>query len=267
MRTVKLITTLDRMPNYLLDYWIRHHLKYFNSNELMFSINLIDPIELQCQLFNRYNIEADIITDIAEINTSNKCVIFKHPYSNIKKYSYFIDYSSELANYIQNNLIQLYDVVIWLDMDELLYHTNLRNVINTFTEHVIRPEGIEIVQHTDELPLNTSIPLHLQRSYIHYMSSKHKPILTRTPVQWIPGRHSIPSLGLPHGELISSDDCYPGLYLVHLDKIDIDRLKKLREDNFKIYSDFNVNFKFDNWIQECRDNLIDGNWIINKISN
>jgi hypothetical protein len=263
MRKIKLVTLIDRLPNYLFDIWINYHLKYFKTNEILIAVINEDIHDIQNSIKTRYNIDS-FITDNLKNVSNDMITLYKT--NDINKYNVLINYSRDLSNQIQHTMLDMgYDVMIWLDMDELLYHENLVEILQTFNEEIIRPQGVEIIQHETENAYDEQLKLNDQRSYIQFYNSKNKPIITRKKVTWGAGRHFCEFM--PHGDITKGNDCYPGLYLVHLDKIDIDRLKKLREDNFKIYSDFNVNFKFDNWIQECRDNLIDGNWIINKISN
>ncbi len=272
MRQIKLVTTLDREPNYLLDLWIKHHLQYFTSNCFIFSLNLIDPVLIQTLLLNRYNIQSDIITNINELTSSSRCVIYKNPNSNISNYNEFIDYSSNLANNIQNTLIHSgIDVVIWLDMDELLYHDDLYNVLQTFTDDVIRPKGIEIVQHQKEAPYNPSMLIKDQRKKIHIFPSKNKPIVTRRKVTWIPGRHACDGHG--HGDHVHDSELYPGLYLIHLDKLDIDLLFNLQKTSYEMYNNTdhvihitNTNISdYSSKIDNIRSRLICGHDIISKL--
>jgi hypothetical protein len=272
MRCIKIVTTLDREPNYLSDLWVKHHLQYFTPDCFIFSLNLVEPHHIQKLLYNRYGIESDIITDINKLTNSSRCVVYKNPNSNISNYIKFIDYSSDQANIIQNKLItDGIDVVIWLDIDELLYHDNLTNVLQTFSEDIIRPKGIEIVQQQMEEPYNPVILIKDQRKKIHIFPSKNKPIVTRRQVKWIPGRHACD--GHNHGDHIHERDLYPGLYLIHLDKLDIDLLFNLQIKSYELYNNTNHTthitntniIDFNNKIDDIRSKLINGHDIISKL--
>jgi len=261
-RSIKLVTLLDRSPNYLFDLWLNHHVKYFDIGDILITLNIIEPEIIQSQLKSRYNLDSYIATNINDIS-NDVITIYKDPTSNVTSYQQLIDHSRNISNKIQHVVLDSgYDIMIWLDMDELLYHKKLNDVLQNFEQEIIRPIGIEIIQNDEESNYDTNKKLKDQRSYIRYYNSKNKPIITRKKVTWDAGRHFCELM--LHGDITKSKDCYPDLYLIHLDKIDIEKLKELRLQNEIIYNNI-PQLNFDNWIIECKSELLNGEWLINQL--
>lgn len=234
MRKVRLITNCERPPNYLMKIAVRQWLKTFDPKELIFLVNNITGFDMVKSLKETFNIDAIKVESLEQAATTEGCLVWECLQCN--DYNRYHDLDKEIVNSLQHKLLENgTDVVIFLDRDEVLYHKDLREVLNTFQEPLIRPRGIEIIQVEGEKPLEENKPLHQQRSWIRYYSSKSKPCITRQPFKWQVGRHSTQCNTYPHGDHAGPSAEYPGLYLLHLDKIDIDLLYELRIESSKLF--------------------------------
>jgi hypothetical protein len=229
-RKIKLITNCERPPNYLMDIAIKYWLRTFKESELIFLVNNISHFDMVESLKEKYNINAKRVHSIDDIYDANQCVVW----DDLEEYDYglYHDREAPIINAVQHKLLQEgVDVVIFLDRDEILYHPNLREVLNTFPEPVIRPRGIEVIQYGNEESYNDELPLYKQRKYLRYFPSKSKACIVRQPVHWMIGRHGTLCGRWPHADVKAhpelqthpdaNTDEFPDLYLVHFDKIDI----------------------------------------------
>ena len=247
MREIKLVTNCERPPNYLMDIAVEHWLKSgFKPEQLVFLVNNISHFDMVDELKKRYNIDAERVHSAEDIYRKDTCVVW----DDLEEYDYgaYHDREAPIINQVQHKLLENgTDVVIFLDRDELLWHESgdLMNVLNTFEEPIIRPRGIEVIQAGDEPSLDLSEPIWEQRRFLRHFLSKSKACITRTPVDWMIGRHGTTCGRWPHAdvgahpELQTHPDAdtteYPGLYLVHFDKVDIDLVYKLRLESQKIF--------------------------------
>jgi hypothetical protein len=265
-RKIKLITNCERPPNYLMDIAIKYWLRTFKESELIFLVNNISNFDIVDSLKERYNIDAKRVSNIDDIYDANQCVVW----DDLQEYDYglYHDREAPIINAVQHKLLESgVDVVIFLDRDEILYHPNLREVLNTFTEPVIRPRGIEVIQCGDELSYDNTKPLYKQRKYLRYFPSKSKACIVQQPVHWMIGRHGTLCGRWPHADVKAhpelqthpnaNTDEYPDLYLVHFDKIDIDLIYQLRIESQQIFkhNDRHTGVididKFSNWFNEA----------------
>ncbi len=269
MRNIKLITNCERPPNYLMDVSVKHWLSNgFEPKDLIFLVNNISNFDMVQSLKDRYNIDAKRVNSIDDIYDSNQCVVW----DDLVEYDYgaYHDREHLIINSIQHKLLESgTDVVIFLDRDELLWHESgdLINVLNTFNEPVIRARGIEVIQSADEGPLDLSRPIADQRSWLRWFPSKSKACITTTPVDWIIGRHGTKCGRWPHADTLAHPELqfhpdsnikeYPGLYLVHFDKMDIDLVYKLRQESQQIFKTNNRHTgvidqqEFEKWFTEA----------------
>lgn len=239
-RKVKLITNCERPPNYLMDIAIPYWLRTFKPEELIFLVNNISNFDLVKSLKERYNIDAKRVHSIEEIYDANCCVVW----DDLVEYDYgaYHDREAPIINAVQHKLLESgVDVVIFLDRDEVLYHPNLREVLNTFQEPVIRPRGIEVIQFGDESSFDTLKPIAVQRRYLRYYPSKSKACIVQQPVHWMIGRHGTLCGRWPHADQqyhpsnTGNTAEYPDLYLIHFDKIDIDMIYDLRLESQRLF--------------------------------
>ncbi len=247
MRNIKLITNCERPPNYLMDISVKHWLKNgFEPKDFIFLVNNISNFDMVKSLKESYNIDAKRVSSIDEIYDPKQCVVW----DDLIEYDYgaYHDRESHIINQVQQKLLESgVDVVIFLDRDELLWHESgdLRNILNTFTEPVIRPRGIEVIQNGNEGDFNLTKSVAEQRRYFRWFPSKSKACITRIPVNWITGRHGTSCGRWPHADTLAHPELqfhpeanvleYPGLYLVHFDKMDMNLLYDLRLESQKIF--------------------------------
>lgn len=256
-RKIRLITNCERPVNYLMRIAIRQWLKTFDPSEIIFLVNNITDFDLVKDLKNNFNIEAKKVSSIEEASSSDGCLVWE--YLKCSDYWKYHELDRDIVNDLQSRLLfNGVDVVIFLDRDEILYHENLRYTLNTFEELTIRPRGIEIIQHGEELDLDEDKPLNQQRSYIRYFPSKSKPCITRQSIKWQTGRHLTMCGKFPHGDEAGSEAEYPGLYLIHIDKIDMNLLYQLGVEADSIFSGYIKEkaspISFSEWFTESHRN-------------
>tara|TARA_R100001163_G_C5068290_1_gene208342 strand:- start:10113 stop:10988 length:876 start_codon:yes stop_codon:yes gene_type:complete len=276
MRNIKLITNCERPPNYLMDISVKHWLKNgFEPKDLIFLVNNISHFDMVKSLKESYNIDAKRVESIDDIYDDNQCVVW----DDLVEYDYgaYHDREHSIINKIQHKLLQEgVDVVIFLDRDELLWHDSgdLRKVLDTFSEPIIRPRGIEVIQSGDEEDFDLNKPIAEQRSWFRWFPSKSKACITRIPVDWIIGRHGTKCGRWPHAdthyhpELQNHPESdvteYPGLYLVHFDKMDMNMLYNLRLESQKIFKTNNRHTgvvdeqSFTEWFTEAHRDTLPG---------
>jgi hypothetical protein len=234
MKKIRLITNCERPVNYLMKIAVDYWLKTFNASEIIFLVNNITNFDMVADLKHNFNIDATRVHSIDEAANTDGCLVWD--YLKCNDYDRYHDLDAIIVNDLQKKLLDNgTDVVIFLDRDELLYHENLRDVLNSFDEDVIRPRGIEIIQNSNELALDITKPLNEQRSYVRYYASKSKPCITKISIEWSIGRHLTACETYPHGDDAGPSAEYPGLYLIHLDKIDKDLLYNLRLESNNIF--------------------------------
>jgi len=276
MRNIKLITNCERPPNYLMDIAVKHWFKNgFEPKDLIFLVNNISHFDMVKSLKERYNIDSKRANSINEIYDPNQCVVW----DNLVEYDYgaYHDREAPIINAVQHKLLESgVDVVIFLDRDELLWHESgdLINILNTFEEPIIRPRGIEVIQAGEEGPLDLSKPISEQREHLRWFPSKSKACVTRIPVDWMIGRHGTTCGRWPHADILAHPELqthpesdiseYPGLYLVHFDKVDIDLVYQLRLESQEIFKSNNrhtgvIDEKgFSEWFWEAHKDLRPG---------
>lgn len=239
-RKIKLITNCDRPPNYLMDIAVKYWLKTFKPSDLIFLVNNISHFDMVKSLKECYNIDAKRVNSIEDIYDADHCIVW----DDLEEYDYgaYHDREAPIINAVQHKLLASgVDIVIFLDRDEILYHPNLKHLLNTFEEPVIRPRGIEIIQYGDESDFDLTRTIADQRSYLRYYPSKSKACIVREPVDWMIGRHGTLCGRWPHADQqyhpsnIGNTTEYPDLYLVHFDKIDINMIYNLRLESQKLF--------------------------------
>ena len=234
MRKIRLVTNCERPSNYLMNIAINYWLKTFKADEIIFLVNNITNFDMVANVKTNFNIDATRVHSIDEASTTDGCLVWD--YLNCNDYNLYHELDKNIVNELQKKLLNNgTDVVIFLDRDEVLYHENLRYILNSFEEPLIRPRGIEVIQNYDESGLDLSKPLYEQRSYVRYYPSKSKPCITRSVFDWSIGRHLTECQTYPHGDEAGPDAEYPGLFLIHLDKIDRDLLYALRLESNNIF--------------------------------
>jgi len=259
MRKVRLITNCERPANYLMKIAVQYWLKTFNASEIIFLVNNTTNFDMVQDVKVNFNIDAKRVHSLEEAAVTDGCLVWD--YLSCNDYNLYHELDRIIVNKLQERLLNNgTDVVIFLDRDELLYHKDLRNLLNTFDDLVLRPKGIEIIQTPNEVSLDVNKPLNQQRSFVRYYASKSKPCITRTGIDWSIGRHMSVCETYPHGDDAGPGAECPGLYLIHLDKIDKDLLYNLRLESSNIFvnNGYHVGVidqeKYSEWFNEAHTN-------------
>lgn len=119
-------------------------------------------------------------------------------------------------NELVRNLLNIYDVVIRVDVDEFLVpentiYDNLRSYLDKWMGPYITAKGFNIIEMPDDSRLNINDSILKQRKYAYQLTSMCKTAVTRLPIEWNRGFHygNIPpkfnGLLLFHTKLASLD--------------------------------------------------------------
>ena len=216
MRRIKIFTIIDRL-NWFSDIWIKYHLKYFKKEQLAF-IN--DKIFLSDEELKNYLIEKFEYKD-DEINIIHSS---EQPKDLAQRHTFM----TQFLNNTQSILLKENDVVIYLDIDELIYHAELLNILQTFEQDYIVTNSMDITHNINfEDDFDFSRPINLQRNFINTSITSNwyrKPIITRKEIQWTDGRHAIA------GNL-KLKITFQELFIIHLGKIDLKFTNYLNKQN------------------------------------
>lgn len=217
MRTTTISTFVNRY-NFFLDKWLEWHTKFFAPEDIyiIYEKNDYFKFDLQGYLISKGLHKVHIVS-----------IDYFGYKDNINER---IDNIAVFLTEFQANLLKKYDVVCCIDVDEFLFHPNLKNVLQNFKEDYLTPFGIEVVQNLifeKELDLNKTIIS--QRNYcsLNNPISKgtySKPVIVRKELVWGAGKH--------HQNLndaIMKED----LYLIHLNKVDFNQLIEINKENIK----------------------------------
>lgn len=217
MRTIKIITHVDRI-NWFLHKWLDYHRSIFPDEVFHFIIdeNFIDANALSDFLISK-GFEASKINIVQFNNLPNE-------------YDARLEYSTLFVNNLQKELLTNFDVVIYLDIDELLYHEDILNVLNSFSSNFLTTNVIDVTHNMSKEPsfdFNKSV--FSQRNYMNTSPTAgwyKKPIITRIPVNWGHGKHTIDRIGF--------DPSPENIYIIHLGKIDFEFSNLLAKENIKM---------------------------------
>jgi hypothetical protein len=205
MKTLKLITQIDRV-NYFSDNFINYYKRFFNPNEFRFMVHKFNESTIKPYLYAHGFTDDEMeIYDIRAYGWGD----------NIKR-----------QNEIKKRYIDQGYIVVYADMDERIFHPDLRNYILTNLKDWIVPTGMSLMQHPSEHYLDETRLVLEQRSYgklDRYWFSKVS-ILARD-FEWLPGRHT-----RPINSLID-----PNVYLIDIGKLCKDFMLKNNEESRKIY--------------------------------
>jgi len=118
----------------------------------------------------------------------------------------------------QKELLKDHEYVIFTDCDECLApdpekFRDLEDFIIKADKNAYRCKGYEIYHSKDEPSIDLGRPLLRQRKYWYPCLHWNKPLISRIPLNWIPGFHKTRDL-----EIAVTED----LLLIHLNRIDHD---------------------------------------------
>jgi hypothetical protein len=169
-KKIKIGTYIDRC-NFISDVFIQYYLNFFTHDEFHFFIldkNYDDVYSyLKSKNFNDSSFES----------VSNNHI---GVHTLMSKQNSFVD---ELTS---NGVI-----VIYVDIDEILYHIDLRNFIFQNKSNYIVPKGVVLIPNTDEEELNKNNKILNQRSYCVIDDLYHSKVtVLRENYIWSAGRHN-----------------------------------------------------------------------------
>ena len=117
------------------------------------------------------------------------------------------------ASNLTAQLLQKYDVVIRVDPDEFLVapgHHDLASFIEVMDYPYLTVHGINVIELRNDLPLDIKQPIMAQRNSGVSHPAWSKTCITRVPLKWSEGFHTI-----------SAQPIYGGLFNLHLKYADL----------------------------------------------
>ena len=102
---------------------------------------------------------------------------------------------TNFINFLQQGLLNYYDIVIYTDADELVVpdpelYPDLRTYLEQSTFDYASCVGLNIVHMLNlEEPLDVRRPILQQRRFAKFLSATCKPCVSRVPMNWSPGFH------------------------------------------------------------------------------
>jgi len=168
---IKVITYIDR-SNILSDIFIKYYLNFFNPEEFYF-----------------------LIVDSEFDSVSNYLISKKFTSENFKSVSngYFgtVEEILKIQNETLNTFINQGYIVVYVDIDEIIYHHDLRNyILNNITDY-ITPSGIVLIPNSDEGYIDRNNKILNQRKYCIFDNTWHsKTCILNKKYTWSGGRHN-----------------------------------------------------------------------------
>lgn len=215
MDKFKLITFIDRI-NYFSNKFIDYYSHIFDKDEFLFIT------------YDRFLSEIKPYIISMGFDSNNIRVV-----SN--KFTYGLGEKVNFQNHILNEYIKNNYIVVYCDIDELIYIKEFKNYVLKTEKKIICPKGLMIIQNKDELPLDTNNPILTQRSYCVFDNALSKVSILKKKYLWGKGRH----MGYDK-HLKADENCFI---------VDIGRSCKkiIIENNIetnKIYKSFNNHFRY-----------------------
>jgi hypothetical protein len=135
----------------------------------------------------------------------------------------------------QRHLLESYDSVLYADSDEFLCVApdalrgqTLKSFLLGLQEPIGITRGYNLIHDIEhEHAIDTAKPILEQRKYIMRTTSMDKPMISRVPLNWVPGFHTAREGGV----------VIPGMYMLHLRWYDLD--EALAKGNFYRNSKWN----------------------------
>jgi hypothetical protein len=118
-----------------------------------------------------------------------KLIHVKHGYDNILRV--------ELFNNLVKVMLERYSIVIRVDVDEFLVpdprkYASLRRYVDNLDARYVTAIGLDVIEMPSEAALRYDVkPLLQQRSFAVKASAYSKTCVTRTPLRWSPGFHTV----------------------------------------------------------------------------
>ena len=169
----RLITAIDRI-NYFSDNFIAYYKKWFLDEEFYFMVHEKNYNEIENYLFSK-----------------------GFGPSNIEKYNIMTfgeGHNVGNQNRIKTDFLNQGYIVVYADMDERIYHPDLRNYILSKRDfEYIMPQGMQVIQTKDEPPLDFTKNIIGQRSVcVLDVIWYSKVCILGKDFKWDHGRHNKP---------------------------------------------------------------------------
>jgi hypothetical protein len=166
---LKIITYIDRV-NVLSDIFIKYYTKFFKHEEFYFLI-----------LKNNYNEVSNYLKNKNFLESSFEMVYNDH--IGIPK---IIEKQNSIVNYFVNNNY----LVVYVDIDEIVYHHDLRKYLE-IVHCNIAPKGIVIIPDANEKIIDKNLGILSQRSNCVFDDIYHSKIcILKSNFTWSGGRHN-----------------------------------------------------------------------------
>ncbi|WP_207461092.1 glycosyltransferase family 2 protein [Azospirillum sp. SYSU D00513] len=116
---------------------------------------------------------------------------------SLQREEYCEVWKSQVVSEFQSRLLQDYEVVVYSDVDELLFPApggggDLKALLLSVEEEVVAVTGYDLLHYREREPaLDLSRPVTSQRSFWRRNWYLDKPLITRSPVQWSVGSHHL----------------------------------------------------------------------------
>jgi hypothetical protein len=219
----RLITAIDRI-NYFSDNFIAYYKKWFLDEEFYFMVHEKNYESIKHYLFSKGFTE-----------------------TNIEKYNIFIfgeGHNVSNQNRIKTKFLNQGYIVVYADMDERIYHPDLRNyILNKDCEYII-PQGMQIVQTENESSLDFTRNIIEQRNKCVLDALWYSKVcILKKDFNWDHGRHNKPNRYNIDGNL----------YLVDVGKACKDFMIENNKISSKIYKKVMWRYKETNKIHIDRE--------------
>jgi len=166
---LKIITYIDRV-NIFSDIFIKYYTKFFKHEEFYFLI-----------LNTNYNKVSNYLKSKNFLESSFEMVHNDH--IGIPK---IIEKQNSIVNYFVNNNY----LVVYVDIDEIVYHHDLRNYLEIVSCNTA-PKGIVVIPDVNEKIIDKSLGILSQRSNCVFDDTYHsKTCILKSNFIWSGGRHN-----------------------------------------------------------------------------
>jgi len=223
MRNIKIIVQIDRI-NIFSDIWLKYYINFFKSDNFYF---IFENKFINIDFFKKYLQKFGFDSDKVNLITLDDIP------SDVSQRMVFL---SSIINNLVLNFLDGNTVVIYPDIDELIYHDNLLELLQSFNSDFLVTNPIDVIQNLDsESEYKYGVNLFEQRGFC--LNSTH-PIFS-----WYRKNNIIKSFvnWQDSGRHIYHTPPTDGLYLIHLGKFDYNFLEKINKENLNMYQGQNVN--------------------------
>lgn len=167
----KLVTFIDRI-NYFSDKFISYYKQIFNPEEFFFIINWRDLEEIKAYLLDHGFSEKSFHVNMTRTN-----------------FGYGEQVSQQ--NSIKREFISRGYIVVYADIDELIYHPDFKSYVLNSPKQLFCSKGIQIVQAPGEAYLDVTKPIVDQRLMGQYDDYYYaKVCILKKDFTWTGGRHN-----------------------------------------------------------------------------